>query len=88
MTEGRAVVVYNPVAAEREDVVTAELVYAKLPAGLKVTDKDGNVVPSQILSTHGNKVTLIFLAKLPSVSLSVFDVRETPEDSGFFRPEG
>ena len=31
-TKGAAVMVYNPVAAEREDVVTAELVYAKLPA--------------------------------------------------------
>jgi alpha-mannosidase len=77
-TDGRAVMVYNPVATEREDIVTAELLYPKLPAGLKVTDKDGNVVPSQILSAGGNKVTIIFLAKLPSVSLSVFDVSETP----------
>lgn len=78
MTEGRAVMVYNPVAAEREDVVTAELIYTELPAGLKVFDKEGIAVPSQILSARGNKVTLIFLAKMPPVSLSVYDIREAP----------
>ena len=77
--EGKAVVVYNPVAIDREDVVTAELAYAKLPANVKVFDKSGNVVPSQIIATKGNKLTVIFLAKLPSAGLSVFDVRETKE---------
>lgn len=77
--EGKAVVVYNPVAIDREDVVTTELTYAKLPANVKVFDKNGNVVPSQIIATKGNKVTVIFLAKLPSAGLSVFDVRESKE---------
>ena len=75
--EGKAVVVYNPVAIEREDVVTAELTYSRLPANVKVADKDGNTVPSQIIAKKGNKLTVIFLAKLPSVGLSVFDVRES-----------
>ncbi len=77
--EGKAVVVYNPVAIDREDVVTAELTYAKLPANVKVVDKSGNTVPSQIISTKGNKLTVAFLAKLPSSGLSVYDVRETKE---------
>jgi alpha-mannosidase len=75
--EGRAVVVYNPVAIAREDVVTAELSYTKLPVNVKVADKDGNIVPSQVISSTGNKLKLIFLAKLPSVGLSVFDIRES-----------
>ena len=75
--EGKAVVVYNPVAIEREDVVTAELTYSRLPANVKVADKNGNTVPSQIIAKKGNKLTIIFLAKLPSVGLSVFDVRES-----------
>ena len=74
--EGKAVVVYNPVAIDREDVVTAELTYSKLPANVKVVDKNGNTVPSQIIAKKGNKLTVIFLAKLPSAGLSVFDVRE------------
>jgi alpha-mannosidase len=77
--EGRAVVVYNPVAIAREDVVTAELTYTKLPVNLKVADKDGNILPSQIISSKGNKLTVIFLANLPSAGLSVFDIRESVE---------
>jgi alpha-mannosidase len=76
---GRAVVVYNPVAAEREDVVTAELTYLKLPAGIKVFDANGKELLSQVLSSDGNKLTLIFLAKLPPAGLAVFDVRESAE---------
>ncbi len=75
--EGRAVVVYNPVAAEREDIVTAELTYKKLPSGVKVYGKEGEVIPSQIISANGNKLKVIFLANLPSSGLSVFDVRES-----------
>jgi alpha-mannosidase len=77
--DGRAVVVYNPVATDREDVVTAELVYLKPPVNVKVVDKDGNTVPSQIISSQENTLTIIFLAKLPSAGLSVFDVRETAD---------
>lgn len=76
---GKAVVVYNPVALEREDVVTAELTYPKLPVNVKVFDNNGNAVPSQILSSANNKLKLIFLGKLPSAGLAVFDVRETKE---------
>jgi alpha-mannosidase len=77
--EGRPVVVYNPVAIEREDVVTAELVYPKLPANVKVFDKNNTEVPSQIISSAGNKLKVIFLATLPSAGLSVFEIRETTE---------
>jgi len=79
MTEGRAIVVYNPVAIEREDIVTAELIYTKLPVNIKVLDRNNLEIPSQIISSAGNKLTVIFLAKLPSAGLSVFDIRETTE---------
>jgi alpha-mannosidase len=72
---GRAVAVYNPVPASREDVVTVKLQYQKLPAGVKVIDKDGNTVPSQITSKTTNEITLTFLAKLPSAGISLFDVQ-------------
>jgi alpha-mannosidase len=83
MVEGRAVVVYNPVALAREDVVTAELTYPKIPVNVKVTDKDGNIIPSQIISSKANTITMIFLAKLPSAGLSVFNVSETTEKTAF-----
>ncbi len=77
--EGRAIIVYNPVAQPREDVVTAELTYTKLPANVKVIDNNGNVLSSQVNAAKGNKLTVIFLAKLPSAGLSVFDIRESTE---------
>lgn len=83
LVEGRAVVVYNPVAIAREDVVTAELTYPKIPVNVRVTDKDGNVIPSQIISSKANTITVIFLAKLPSAGLSVFNVSETTEMPAF-----
>ena len=33
-------------------------------------------LPSQIISSRGNKVTIIFLAKLPSAGFKVFDIQE------------
>ena len=56
---GKAVVVYNPVAISREDVVTAELSYPKLPANIAVYDKNGTVVPSQIISSKENKLKIV-----------------------------
>jgi alpha-mannosidase len=78
---GRSIAVYNPVAAAREDIVTVKLSYSKLPADLKVVDKDGNSLPSQIISKNGNEITLIFLAKLPSSGIAVFDVQQAPSST-------
>jgi len=75
--KGRAVVVYNPVATNRENVVTAELEYAKLPENIKVFAANGKEVSSQILSKIGNKVKFIFQAQIPSLGMAVFDVQET-----------
>jgi alpha-mannosidase len=77
--EGRAVIVYNPIAYQREDIVTAELTYSPPPSNVKVKDKEGNILPSQIIRANGNKLTVIFLAQLPSAGFSVFDIQETTE---------
>lgn len=76
-TQGKSIVVYNPVARQREDVVTVELEYNTLPASVAVFDKKGKEISSQILERKGNKLKLLFLAQLPSAGLAVFDVRET-----------
>ncbi|MCX6308506.1 MAG: glycosyl hydrolase-related protein [Bacteroidia bacterium] len=75
--QGRSLVVYNPVAQRREDVVTAELDYSTLPADIQVFDGKGKAIPTQILQRDGNRLKFIFLAKVASVGLAVFDVRET-----------
>jgi len=75
--KGTPVVVYNPVAMDREDIVTTELSFDKVPADIEVIGPDGKIVPSQILEKKGNVVKFIFQGKVPSVGLAVFDVRES-----------
>jgi len=76
-TQGKSLVVYNPVARQREDVVTAELEFASAPASIAIFDKTGKEVPSQVLTKTGNKVKFLFVAQLPSAGLAVYDVRES-----------
>lgn len=73
----RAIVVYNPVAIDCEDIVTIEFTDIKEANNIEVLDKNGNMMPSQITSRNGNKITAIFLAKLPSAGLAVFNARES-----------
>jgi len=78
----RPIVVYNPVAADREGVVTAELEYIKVPDNIEVYDANGKMLPTQITGHNGNKLKIIFLANVPSVGMAVFDVRESTETAG------
>ena len=80
-TKGRAISVYNPVAIEREDVCTAELEFVNAPAHLRVFDAKGKEVVVQIISRKANRVKFIFLAKMPAIGLSVFDVQESQSAS-------
>src|SRR5208337_2897612 len=70
--EGAAVVVYNPLNIEREDVVEADLSFAQgAPQAVRVFGPDGEEVPSQIEGSG----RVLFLAKVPSVRFAVYDVR-------------
>jgi alpha-mannosidase len=70
--EGAAVVVYNPLNIEREDVVEADLSFAQgVPQAVRVFGPDGKEVPSQI----EGQGRVLFLAKVPSVGFAVYDVR-------------
>jgi alpha-mannosidase len=74
-TDGLPLVVYNPLSIEREDVVEAELT---LPPNLvppQVCLPDGTPLPTQILSSNGSTVRVLFLAHVPSIGFSVFAVR-------------
>ena len=68
-TKGDAIVVYNPLNIEREDVV--EIIRRGGPA--RVVGPDGRIVPSQAM---GEK--LLFLAKVPAVSYAVYDIQTDP----------
>jgi alpha-mannosidase len=73
--KGAAVVVYNPLNVEREDVVEANVSFPNgVPRAVRVVAPDGKEVPSQL--TNGK---VLFAAKAPSVGFAVYDVQ--PADS-------
>lgn len=74
--KGKAILVYNPIAMDREDIVTLEVIYNKIPENVAVFDKDGKEVPSQIIRKNENEIEVIFQAKVPSFGLAVYDIHE------------
>jgi alpha-mannosidase len=77
--EGVAVVVYNPLDGDREDVVETELRFPNgQPVGVKVVGPDGVDVPAQVAPGSNGSSKVLFLAKVPSVGYAVYDVRPAP----------
>ena len=76
-TEGMPVVVYNPLSFQRTDIVEARLTMPAKPEGLRVFDKDGKEVLSQISSydEKTGEVVFLFAATVPSLGYAVYDVR-------------
>lgn len=75
-TKGEAIVVFNPLNIEREDMVEAALTFPNgVPKAVRVTDPNGHDVPAQY--SNGK---VIFVAKAPSVGYAVYDVQpaDTP----------
>jgi len=73
---GESLVVYNPLAIEREDIVEAKVLFKKgAPKDVQVFDPSGSEVPSQIIAKGEKFIKIIFLTKVPSVGFAVYDVR-------------
>lgn len=72
--KGLPVMVYNSIEAQRTDVVTLDIKDIKKPF-IKVYDRDNNEVPSQVVYDKFGVKTLVFLANVKSVGVSVYDVR-------------
>lgn len=82
-TQGQGVplVIYNPLAIERADSVEATVqLEPPLPSNVAVIGPDGEICPSQILSRSADTIRILFLARVPPVSWSVFDVRPLIRD--------
>jgi alpha-mannosidase len=79
---GKAIVVYNPIALAREDVVEADVVYPEgVPEFLQVVGPDGNEVPSQILTRTKTSFKLLFLANVPSFGLVCYHLWPSKSES-------
>ncbi len=74
--KGVPLVVYNPLAIVREDIVEATVVFGGTAIrAIRVFGADNKEVPSQIIQNYGDSLKIAFLAKAPSVGYAVFDVR-------------
>ena len=73
-TKGQPVVVYNPVATRRKDIVRAKVPMQRKPKNIRVTDGQGSVIPSQLLSWYEGQAELLFVAEVDPVSFTVFGV--------------
>ncbi|WP_010662994.1 alpha-mannosidase [Marinilabilia salmonicolor] len=80
-TKGRSVVVYNPVSHNRQGLVEVEMEFDAIPEGVQVFNEKGEKVPTQVVGQSDNKLQLIFLANMPSVGVTVYDVRELKTSS-------
>ena len=74
--KGTAVVVYNPLSGQREDVVEATISFPSgLPKAVRVFGPDGKEVPAQLAGANGGSAKVLFVAKAPSVGYAVYDVQ-------------
>jgi alpha-mannosidase len=78
---GVPVVVYNPLSIEREDLIEATVEMDSKPAFIRVTGPSGKEVPSQIVKSEGNMLTVLFQAACPAVGYAVFDVAASDKPS-------
>src|SRR5438477_807043 len=76
-SKGAAIVVYNPLNVEREDIVEASVTCpSSTPRAVRVVAPDGKEVPAQLTNRK-----VLFVAKVPSVGFAVYDLQ--PADSFF-----
>lgn len=74
--KGVPVVVYNPLAVDRRDVVEASVLFdGPAPAAVQVYGPDGKEVPAQVIGPDGDALLIAFVAQAPSVGYAVYDVR-------------
>lgn len=71
---GTAVVVYNPLSVAREDVVEGSLPAADPDVAIQVTGPDGKQTPAQVLRVVDGVAHFLFLANVPPLSFTTFEV--------------
>jgi alpha-mannosidase len=73
---GTPVVVFNPLAKSRKDIVEARINFpGGVPSAVRVYDPSSAEVPSQLGTVEGNYATVLFLADMASVGYKVYDVQ-------------
>ena len=82
-TEGVPLVLWNPLAIERDDPVEATVRFdAPAPAGLRAFDGEGRELPCQVLERSGREARVLVQARLAPVSLTVVELRASRPGRG------
>jgi alpha-mannosidase len=82
-SDGVPIVIYNPLSVDREDVADITVTVPDTLKNFVVLDAQGKGVPAQIVSHEGNQLHLLILAKVPSVGMSVYQIKPgTDQSSG------
>ncbi len=76
---GIPIMVSNSVEADRTGAVTVKLKDIPTPF-VRVFDHCGKEVPSQIISDENGIKTIVFIAKVKAMGVSVYDLRPSKED--------
>jgi alpha-mannosidase len=73
--EGVPLVVYNPLAIDRDDTVEATVRFpGAAPKAVRVVTADERPVPAQLVAASGHKASVVFVAHVGPVSYAVFHV--------------
>jgi alpha-mannosidase len=73
--KGKAVVVYNPLNVERDDVVEATVSFdGGTPKAVRVVAPGRGEMPAQVLGVEGGATKILFSAVVPPVGYAVYDV--------------
>ena len=72
---GAPIVVYNPQATSRRDLVKATVQLEKRPTALRVVSPTGEKTAAQILSWENGQAEILFVAEVAPLSFSVYDVQ-------------
>ena len=76
-SKSRAVVVYNDLSWERNDVASVKIAN---PDNYHVVNKDGIVVPSQVVTENGKETIQFVAKKIPSLGYSTFYLKKGKKD--------
>lgn len=74
---GIPLVVFNPLSIARTDLVEISLKVAQNPSGIRILNKDGNDVLTQIINFNSQTgiLTFIFKADVPALGYETFELR-------------
>jgi len=78
-TKGVPVVVNNALSIARDEPVEVNMTFAQASKSLRVFNKAGKEVISQVLKKEGDKYTVVFLASVPANGFEVYTMEPSNE---------